>query len=102
LHIGGDDRKEAGVTLKVHLQPRASRDSITGLFGDTLKVRVTSPPVGGKANKALKRLLAEKLGLAPSQIVIIGGQRSREKVLRINGITKVELERILGIGHPPL
>jgi uncharacterized protein (TIGR00251 family) len=102
LHINGDDIKEAGVTLKVHLQPRASRDSINGLFGNTLKVSVTSPPVDGKANKALRRLLARKLGLTPSQIAIIGGQRSREKILRINGITKIELERILGIGLPSL
>jgi uncharacterized protein (TIGR00251 family) len=93
--------KESSVTLKVRLQPRASRDGIDGLHGDALKVKVTAPPLEGKANKAVKKLLAGKLGLSPSQIEVIAGERSREKLLRISGISRAEMEKALGITLPP-
>lgn len=94
--------KEASITLKVRLQPRASRDGIEGMHGDALKVKVTAPPVEGKANKAVKKLLAKQLGLSPSQVEIIAGERSREKLLRISGISRAEMEKALGIFLPPL
>ena len=93
--------KEVSVTLKVRLQPRASRDEIDGLLGDALKIKVTAPPVEGRANKAVKKFLAVRLGLPPSQIEMIAGERSREKLLRISGITRAEMERALGIILPP-
>jgi uncharacterized protein (TIGR00251 family) len=92
--------KEVSITLKVRLQPRSSRDGIDGLHGDALKVKVTAPPVEGKANKAVKKLLAEVLKLSPSQIEIVAGERSREKLLRISGISRAEMERALGITLP--
>ena len=92
--------KEATITLKIHLQPRASRNGIDGVQGDTLKLRVTAPPVEGRANKALKKLLAELLGISPSQIAIITGQRSREKLVQVSGISRAEIERALGIPLP--
>jgi uncharacterized protein (TIGR00251 family) len=92
--------KGTEVTLKVRLQPRASRDGIDGLHGDALKVRVTAPPLEGRANKAVKKLLAEQLGLPPSQIEIIAGEHSKEKLLRISGISRAEMERALGITLP--
>ena len=101
MPFDSDKMKEAAVTLKVRLQPRASRDGIDGLHGDALKVRVTAPPVEGRANKAVKKLLAEKFGLSPSQIEIIAGERSREKLLRISGISKADMERVLDITLPP-
>ena len=93
--------KEASITLKVRLQPRASRDGIDGLHGDALKVKVTAPPLEGRANKAVKKLLSEHLGIAPSQVEIIAGERSREKLLRISGISRAEIEKALGITLPP-
>jgi len=92
--------KEATITLKVHLQPRASRNGIDGVQGDALKLRVTAPPLEGRANKALKKLLAEHLGIPPAQIAIITGQRSREKLVRFSGISRAEVERALGIPLP--
>jgi uncharacterized protein (TIGR00251 family) len=100
LPCDSDEMKEATVTLKVRLQPRATRNGIDGLHGDALKVKVTAPPVEGRANKAVKKLLAEQLGLSPSQIEIIAGERSREKVLRISGISRAEMEKALGITLP--
>ena len=91
--------KEASITLKVRLQPRASRDGIDGLHGDALKVKVTAPPLEGRANKAVKKFLAGKLGISPSQVEIIAGEHSREKVLRISGISRTEMEKALGISH---
>jgi uncharacterized protein (TIGR00251 family) len=92
--------EEASVTLKVLLQPRASRDGIDGMHGDALKVRVTAPPLEGRANMALKKLLAKKLGLSPSRVEIVAGERSREKILKISGIAKEEIKRALGIDLP--
>ncbi len=91
---------EATITLKIHLLPRASRNEICGLHGDAIKVKVTAPPVEGKANMALQRFIAKKLDLAASQIEIMAGQRSREKILRISGISRAEVEKALGILLP--
>jgi uncharacterized protein (TIGR00251 family) len=92
-----DKMKESSVTFKVLLQPRASREGVEGLQGDALKVRVTAPPLEGRANKALKKLLAARLGLSPSRIEIIAGRRSREKLVRVSGIPREAAEEALGI-----
>lgn len=91
---------EATITLKIHLLPRASRDEICGLHGDAIKVKVTAPPVEGKANMALQRFIAKKLNLPLSQVEIMAGQRSREKILRISGISRAAVEKALGISLP--
>jgi len=91
---------EAAIFLKIHLLPRASRDEICGLQGDALKVKVTAPPVSGKANKALQRFIAKKLNLSASQIEIMAGQHSREKTLKISGISRAAVEKALGILLP--
>ena len=93
---------EAAIFLKIHLLPRASRNEICGLHGDALKIKVTAPPVEGKANRALQRFIAKKLNLAASQIEIMAGQRSREKILRISGISRAAVEKALGISLPAL
>ena len=72
--------------LKVYLQPKSSRNEIVGPHRDGIKIRVTAPPVEGKANDALIRFLAGKLGIPPSKIEIIKGHHSREKMLRISGM----------------
>lgn len=92
--------KEATITVKIHLQPRASQNGIDGVQGDALKLRVTAPPVEGRANKALQKLLAKRLGIPPSQITIITGQRSREKLVQVSGISRAELEKALGVSLP--
>lgn len=92
--------KEATITVKIHLQPRASQNGIDGVQGDALKLRVTAPPVEGRANKALQKLLAKRLGIPPSQIAIITGQRSREKLVQVSGISRAELEKALGVSLP--
>jgi uncharacterized protein len=70
--------------LRVRLQPRAHRDEIVGERDGVLVVRVTAPPVGGKANEALCRLVAKHVGVAPSRVSIVRGHRSRDKVVRVD------------------
>jgi len=77
---------EDGVTLKVRVQPRASRDGFAGERDGALVVRLTAPPVEGAANQALVRLLGKALGLAPSALRIVGGATGRNKVVAVAGL----------------
>jgi hypothetical protein len=92
---------EAAITLKVHLQPRATHDGVVGVHGDAIKIKVSAPSLEGKANNALTRFIAKKLGISSSQVDIIAGHRSREKLLRIAGISRGEIEKALGISLQP-
>jgi len=73
------------VILKVYLQPKSSKNEVVGPYRDGIKVKVTAPPVEGKANETLIRFLAKEFGISPSCIEIIKGLHSREKTLRISG-----------------
>ncbi|MBF0610011.1 MAG: YggU family protein [Magnetococcales bacterium] len=75
--------QQQDVTLQVRVQPRASRNQVTGLHGDRLKIALTAPPVDGAANEALREFLAKELALPKSQIQILRGESSREKTLRL-------------------
>ncbi len=76
--------------IRVRLTPRAARDEIVGWRDDVLRVRVTAPPVGGRANAALERLLASALGLPKSAVRVVSGARSREKSVVIEGVCREE------------
>lgn len=73
------------LTLTLRVQPRASRDEIAGVQGDRLKVRITAPPVDGKANAHLIRFLAREFKVARSRITLLAGETGRDKRLRIHG-----------------
>ena len=81
--------------LSIRLTPRASRDAIAGFEGETLRVRVTAPPVEGRANRALVRLLAKRLGLSRGAVRVVAGQASRNKVVAVDGLGAAELRRRL-------
>jgi len=72
--------------IKVYLQPKSSKNEAAGPYRDGIKVKVTAPPVEGKANEALIRFLAKEYGIPPSCIEIIKGLHSREKTLKISGV----------------
>jgi uncharacterized protein (TIGR00251 family) len=78
MHWEGPD-----LILDVYVQPRASRDEISGLHGDLLKVRITAPPVDGKANRHLIGFFAELFGVAKSEVILLRGELGREKRFRI-------------------
>ncbi|MEK7321545.1 MAG: DUF167 family protein [Pseudomonadota bacterium] len=75
----GDD-----LILHLHIQPRAAKTEVAGPYGDRLKVRITAPPVDGKANTAVIALLSELCGVAKSNISLLAGATGREKSLRIH------------------
>lgn len=79
------------ITINVRVQPRSSRKGISGVSGETLKVRLTSPPVDNAANEQLIELLSEELGVKKSAISIIRGQSSRDKVVEIRGFAGLQL-----------
>jgi uncharacterized protein (TIGR00251 family) len=82
--------------VAVRLQPRASRDAIEGMSDGVLAVRVSAPPVDGRANAALCKLLARAAGVAPSKVTVVRGERSRDKVVRVEGVTPEALRAALG------
>lgn len=86
------------VTIEVSLTPRASRDEITGLADGVLRVRVTAPPVGGKANAAMRKLLAKRLGVAPSRVRIERGEKARRKVVSVEGADPTRLAELRRAG----
>lgn len=75
-------RSKKGITIKIKVEPRSSRKGISGVMGDTLKVRVNSPPVGGAANEELIEVLSEELGIRKTTIKIIRGNSRKIRLLR--------------------
>ena len=76
--------------------PRASEDRMGPYVDGTLRVRVTKPPVGGEANRAVVRLVAAALGTSAGRVEILTGSSGRRKRLRIDGMEASELARRLG------
>ena len=87
----------AGVTFSVKIHPRAKKDAITGELGDALKVSLTAPPVEGKANEACIEFFAKLLKVPRSSITIAAGQASRNKVIRVAGLTAQQVRDRLSI-----
>ena len=85
------------VTLSIRIQPRASKNEITWMENGGLKIRLTAPPVDGAANEALIRFLAETLSVTKSQVDIVSGHTSRDKIVRISGVGNADAERLLNI-----
>lgn len=80
-------------TLKVKVVPGSSRDEMAGMLGQELKVRISAPPEGGKANKRLCALLAEKLDLPSRGVVVLSGSASARKTVGITGLSQDELNQ---------
>ncbi|MEA2434487.1 MAG: uncharacterized protein QOG54_1944 [Actinomycetota bacterium] len=83
------------VFLDVFVQPRARVEGIVGIQGRALKMKVKAPPLDGRANDAVVRSIAEALGIAPRQVVIVRGESSRNKRLEIAGLTLPEVRSAL-------
>lgn len=83
------------IEIKVKVVPRSSRTQILGKEGDAYRVKLTSPPVDGQANKALIELLSKKLGVAKGNIEIIAGKHSKLKTIRIYGVQNTAFDDLL-------
>lgn len=89
-----------GVIISLYAQPRASRNQLTGVVGDEMKVRLTSAPVDGAANQLCLKYFAKLLGQPASALRLIAGERSRHKRLLVSGETADRVRRILNAHLP--
>jgi len=83
-----------GLLLNLFVQPRASKNAVVGIHADALKIRLTSPPVEGAANKQCLQFLAKTLGLPKSALDLAAGHASRHKQVLIRCQEKAEIEKI--------
>ncbi|MDQ2699951.1 MAG: DUF167 domain-containing protein [Actinomycetota bacterium] len=81
--------------IAVRVQPKASRSEVTGERGGVIQIRVTAPAVDGKANAALVKFVAKKLGIARTQVTLVRGERGREKLLEIRAPEAADARRRL-------
>jgi uncharacterized protein len=81
--------------VSIRLQPRAKRSEVVGERGDAIVIRVTAPPVDGKANAALCQLIAKAAGVPPSSVEVVRGQTSRDKLVRVIGVSDDDVRQAL-------
>jgi uncharacterized protein (TIGR00251 family) len=74
---------DSGLVFAILVQPRASKNEVVGLHGDAVKIRLTAPPVEGKANKMCAAFLAKSLGLPKSAVEIVAGHTGRTKQVKV-------------------
>jgi uncharacterized protein (TIGR00251 family) len=82
--------------IAVRVQPRASRTEIAGAYGDAVKIRVAAPPVDGAANTELVAFLAKRFGVPKSSVRIVKGDRGRDKLVEVDGVSDEEVRRLMG------
>lgn len=87
---------QASAVIRVRVQPRASRDEIVGWQADTLRLRVSAPPLEGRANDAVVQLIARGAGVARGAVSVVAGARGRDKLVRVAGVTPDALRARLG------
>ena len=87
-----DDR---GLVIDVHVVPRAARAAVGPMIGDRLRVAVTAPPVDGAANAAVIDAVAAAFGVRRSAVSIVRGESGRRKTLRVAGIDRAALDRLI-------
>jgi uncharacterized protein len=81
--------------IEVRLRPRGHADELLGILDGVLQARVSAPPVDGRANRALCRLVAKRAGVAPSRVSVVRGEKSRQKVLLVEGMDEADLRKRL-------
>jgi len=83
--------RDHGVVIHLLVQPRASKNEVIGALGEELKIRLTSPPVEGAANRLCCEYIAKKLGLAKSAVTLEAGETSRHKRLFLSGVSAAQV-----------
>jgi len=84
-----------GVSFAVKVHPRAKKNAITGEVGDAVKLSLTTPPIEGRANQASVEFFRKLLKVPRSSVTIASGQASRNKVIRVSGLSAEEVRRRL-------
>lgn len=90
------NEKDGAVTIRIKVQPRASRTEIVGEHDGAIKLRVAAPPIDGKANEECRRFLAKLFDVSATSVEIISGDSSRDKVIRISSISARRVLEALG------
>ena len=75
-------------TLRFHIVPNAKQNKVVGEHGGAIKIKLGAPAVEGKANAALRSFLAEVLQISEREIVLERGEKSRDKIIRIEGLSE--------------
>jgi uncharacterized protein YggU (UPF0235/DUF167 family) len=88
--------------LRIRLTPRAARERLVAGPDGGYAAHVTAPPVEGAANDALRKLVAKAAGVAPSRVTVVRGLRSRQKVVRVDGVSETDLRARIGASFPPV
>ncbi len=88
------EEKDGAITFRVRVQPRASRDAVGGEWQTALKVRLTAPPVDGRANDDLCRVLAAHLNVSVGAVRILSGERNRTKRVEVRGATAKQVQAL--------
>lgn len=83
------DNKQA-IIINIKVEPRSSHSGITGPYGEGLKVKLTSPPVEGRANEELIEILAKEFKISKKDVEIISGKKSKNKIVRLLGVKSRE------------
>jgi uncharacterized protein (TIGR00251 family) len=81
--------------VDVRLRPRGHGDELIGFRDGVLQARVSAAPVDGKANAALCKLIAKRAGVAPSRVGVVRGEKSRDKVVQVEGVGAEALREVL-------
>jgi uncharacterized protein (TIGR00251 family) len=84
-------------TLAVKAVPNAPRDEIAGWLGDALKIKIHAPALDGRANEALCEFLAAELGLPKRAVTLVHGDKSRQKLVRLAGLTLADVKSRLRV-----
>lgn len=86
-----------GVLFQIKVLPRSARSEVTGVHGDALKIKITAPPVEGKANEEIVRFLAKRLGVKSAQVSIVNGGHSQIKTIAVSGMTGQQIRERLDL-----
>ncbi|MEK9629367.1 MAG: DUF167 domain-containing protein [Nitrospinota bacterium] len=84
-----------GIRFSAIIQPRSSKNEVAGIYNGALKIRLTSPPVDGAANKSCMRFISNWLGVSLSTIRIVQGLNSKNKIIEVEGLTEEQFHEIL-------
>jgi hypothetical protein len=87
----------SSATLCVRVTPRSGKEGVAGFEGGVVRIRLNAPPVEGKANDALVRFLAKAVGVPRGSITLVTGERGRNKIVRVSGITREAMMAALGL-----
>jgi uncharacterized protein (TIGR00251 family) len=90
-------QKDGTVLLSLYVQPRAGKNELAGIHDGVLKIRLTAPPVDGRANKAVVAFLSKTLRVSKSALVLTSGLKNRRKQIKISGLDEQSVRRLLSI-----